>query len=203
MKHFEILALSLEQANEATARLSPVLNPLTGHLASIGVKRSDTGRIIGVSSLAALRSESGADSVSVDIVRLVYDHTRGAAAYLVKASQELAWNHGFLRIQHYAMAEFSGRAFRDAGWRMECRLSPRDLSREAPDLPENEGTGPRARWAAFNPHCGDVDLLSLEAAFAHGEGSRKAKRDAESCPFDADTQDELRAVWREGWAIAA
>jgi hypothetical protein len=105
-RKFELVRLTLAEANAFVRAHHRHHKPVIGHVFSIGAALDDN--VVGISIIGRPVSRHRDDGVTAEITRLCTDGTKDAPSFLYGASARAAFALGFKRIGTYILATEPG-----------------------------------------------------------------------------------------------
>jgi len=116
MSKMELVAVSLEEANEFVSSLHRHHPPVVGHKFSLGAVKD--GKMVGVAIVSRPVARLRDDGVTLEVSRLCTDGTKNACSFLYGAAAKACFALGFKRIGTYTMPDEGGASLRASGWKM-------------------------------------------------------------------------------------
>lgn len=122
-RKFDLVRISLGEANAFVRAHHRHHKPVIGHLFSIGAATTDSDdggacKIIGVSIIGRPVARMRDDGITAEVTRLCTDGTKDAPSFLYGASARAAFALGFKRIGTYILATEPGTSLTASGWRL-------------------------------------------------------------------------------------
>lgn len=122
-RKFELVRISLSEANAFVRAHHRHHKPVIGHLFSIGAATTDSDdggarKIVGVSIIGRPVARMRDDGITAEVTRLCTDGTKDAPSFLYGASARAAFALGFKCIGTYILATEPGTSLTASGWRL-------------------------------------------------------------------------------------
>lgn len=148
MSKFEVVPLTLKEANGFVHMWHRHLDPVQGHKFSIGAALE--GVLVGVAIVGRTIGPWKYSPRTLEVTRVATDGTKNANSFLYAAAWRAAKNLGWLRLVTYNEEGESGASLLGAGWRVVAER-PARKGWNCPSRPrEDKGHDgiPRTLWEA-------------------------------------------------------
>lgn len=119
-KKFELVRITLAEANAFVAEFHRHHRPVIDHVFSLGAAAIGHNKwpIVGVAIVGRPVARMRDDGETAEVTRLCTNGTKDACSFLYGASARAAFALGFKRIGTYILATEPGTSLTGAGWRL-------------------------------------------------------------------------------------